>query len=134
MYMHLDEGHYTALQKDLIRRQGSAMQKEFIAAALSNETFIAFVRDKANSTGSKDIPILKERLTENQYKEPPEDTEIIIYDTWKKIPPESTCNASFWAEVTLKHIEEKRIDAYFLAANGGPCQVEENELKNPCRH
>ena len=119
MYMHLDEGHYTALQKDLIRRQGSALQKDFIAAALSNDKFIKFVRDMASTIGNKDIPILKEQLTENQYKEPPEDTEIIIYDTWKKIPPGSTCNASFWAEVTLRHIEEKRINAYFLAANGG---------------
>ena len=119
MYKHFDKGQYTALRKELLKRKGSVFQQNFIEAALSNEKFIDLVRNKVNSKEGNEIPALKEQLTENQYKDPPEDTEDMIYDTWKMIPPEYTCSVSFWGEVTLSHVENGCIDAYFLAANGG---------------
>ena len=119
MYTHLDAGQYTTLRKELLRRRGSGLQQNFIEAALSNRNFIDFVRKRVNSKEGVDIPDLKEKLTENEYKDPPDDTEDMIYDAWKMIPPEYTCNVSFWGEVTLSHIENGCIDAYFLAANGG---------------
>ena len=119
MYKHFDKGQYTALRKELLKRKGSVFQQNFIKAALSNEKFIDLVRNRVNSKEGNEIPVLKEQLTENQYKDPPEDTEDMIYDAWKMIPPEYTCSVSFWGEVTLSHIENGCIDAYFLAANGG---------------
>ena len=120
MYKHFNDGEYTALRKNLLKEPGSGIQKSFVQAALSNDEFIQFVREKVSTEGSKDIPALKEQLTENQYKDPPPDTENMIYDAWKMIPPKSTCSVSFWGEVTLGHIENGRIDACYLAANGGP--------------
>ena len=119
MYKQLDASEYTELQKALKKRKGSHLQKEFITAALSNTRFIDFVRHHAKTEGDKDVPVLPSQVTEDEYKDPPKDTEIKIYNAWKDIPVNSICNASFWAEVTLKHIEAGWISAHFLAANGG---------------
>ncbi len=119
MYKHLDPSQYTVLRKKLVRKKGSEFQQAFIEASLSNKKFVDFVREQVNTKEGDDIPELEEQLTENQYKYPPYDTEDMIYRTWKMIPPKETCSVSFWGEVTLRHIENGCVDAYFLASDSG---------------
>ena len=48
----------------------------------------------------------------------------MIYDNLKGVPPRVSCRASFWAEVTLRHIEEGAIaDPRWLVANGGQTET-----------
>ena len=119
VYKQLDREQYTKLRKSLLDRKGSDRQREFLYACKSNKNFLEFVRGKAGSVGSKELPVFNEKLTEHEYKDPPEDTEDNLYYLWKTIPPEAACRVSFWGEVTLRHIENNNINAYYLAANGG---------------
>ncbi len=119
VYKQLDREQYSRLRKSLLNRKGSARQREFLNATKSDKDFLEFVRREVDTVGSKEIPVFNEKLTEHEYKDPPEDTEDNLYTSWKKIPPEAACRVSFWGEVTLKQIENEGINAYYLAANGG---------------
>ena len=119
MYKHLSDGEYTEFQKALRERKGSRLQKDFIDAARSNDKFIEFVRSRVKTEGDTDAPVLPHPLTEQEFKEAPQSTEDQMYIAWKDIPVNLICNTSFWAEVTLNHIDRGIISASFLAANGG---------------
>ena len=117
---------YAAFQRNLLKKKGSGMQRAFINAAKENKRFVYYVREKVSTDGIKEIPIISEPLSESEYKDCPIDTEVKLYDTLANITPETACRVSFWGEVTLEHIEgsdegenQRRIQAYYLAANGG---------------
>lgn len=117
----LDDEKYTKLRKKLLAEKGSGLQREFLKAARSDEQFIDFIRN-GRGVGTQDdeeVSILREKLTEHEYKEPPKDTEHRMYAAWKDIPPETACSVTFWGEVTLRHIEAGRIQSSYLAANEG---------------
>ena len=119
MYKQLDRVGYTALRKRLLREKGSGDQQNLLEIAKRNDDFVGFVRSQSGVEGDKEVGIFGEVLTEGMYKEPPKDTEKEIYEMWKELTPEVACRVAFWGEVTLRHIEAGRIDACFLAANGG---------------
>ena len=125
-YKQFNTEEYATLQKSLLRKKGSGMQRTFIDAAKCSKRFVDYIRDKVSTDGITDIPIISEPLSEGEYKESPIDTEVKLHDTWANITPETASRVSFWGEVTLKHIEgsdkgenPRRIKASFLAANGG---------------
>lgn len=118
-YKQLDGEQYSRLRKSLLQKKGSSRQREFLDAARSDKDFLEFARGEVDTTGGKEIPVFNEKLTEHEYKDPPEDTEDNLYDAWRTIPPAAACRVSFWGEATLKQIENERISAAYLAANGG---------------
>lgn len=119
VYKQLSPEQYTRLRKNLLSGKGSDRQRKFLYACKSNDDFLEFVRREVDSEGNEEIPVFNEKLTEHEYKDPPGDTEDNLYTLWKTIPPETACRVSFWGEVTLRHIENNNISAYYLAANGG---------------
>lgn len=119
MYKRLDDEKYTGLRKALLKQKGSDLQREFLKVARSDDEFFHFVRSQVDTKGEKETPLLDETLTEHQYKEPTKDTEERMYKIWKDVPPETACRVTFWGEVTLRHIENNRIQSSYLAANGG---------------
>ena len=119
MYKRLDDEKYTGLRKILLSQKGSCRQREFLNVARSDEKFLRFVRSELDTKGEEEAAVFDETLTEHQYKEPTKDTEQRMYQVWKDIPPETACRVTFWGEVTLRHIEKKRIQSSYLAANGG---------------
>ncbi len=119
MYKRLDDEKYTGLRKALLQQKGSDLQREFLKVARSDDQFWHFVRTKVATKGEKEASVFDERLTEHQYKEPTKDTEQRMYKIWEDVPPETACRVTFWGEVTLRHIENKRIRSSYLAANGG---------------
>ena len=58
-------------------------------------------------------------MTEDEFKAPPEDTEIKLYESWSELTPRIACRSTFWANFTCRHIEDQKINAVYLAANGG---------------
>ncbi len=114
-----DDGTYTSFRRSLLAEKGSRFQRDFLRAARQSAAFLAFVQDKVARVKGDDFPIYGNSLTEHEYKEPPPDTEHALYSTWRGITPAVACRTTFWAEVTFRHIEGKRIEASYLAANGG---------------
>ena len=117
MYKRLNDEAYTKLRKDLLKKDETDLQREFLTAALSNERFLAFMRDVRGimTEGTKDLEVI-DRLSESEYTNPPEDTERAMYTLWQDLPPETACRVTFWGEVTLNHIQQEKIQAYYLAA------------------
>lgn len=114
-----DDSSYTEFRRSLLDEKGSEFQQEFLTATRKSPAFLKFVQDEVSRLEGDDFPIYENSLTEHEYKEPPPDTERALYEAWKEIAPAVACRFTFWAEVTFRHIEESRIQASYLAANGG---------------
>ena len=121
-YAELNEVEYTAFHKKLIaeKERGGEFQREFLTALKDNARFVECVRENApRIAGEPASTIPGALLTEQSFKDPPKNVERMVYDRLKDIPPKTACRISFWAEVTLRHIEEGAIGkASWLAANG----------------
>ncbi len=118
-YKCLKDETYTKLRKNLLRKKGSSLQRELLESVKSDNRFLEFMREHVGTEGTEEIAVLDEKLTEHQYKEPPKETERRMYEAWKNISPETACRVTFWGAVTLRHIQDGRIRASYLAANGG---------------
>ena len=118
-YTEFDDASYTALRKNLLRTKGSDDQKAFLNVLRSSDAYSAWMKERVKIVPGDELPILEENLTEAQFKEPPKTTERQIFEFYESIPPASACRATFWGFMTLRHIEEGRIQSSFLAADGG---------------
>ena len=130
MYKQLNDEAYTALRKALLDKNRADLRKEFLQAALSGKQFVAHVREEhgVGTEGEDELPLLDEPFTEEQYKQPTTDTEI--FQPWTMIPPKVACRPTFWAEITLRHIESGNIQASYLAASANPEPSGEQQLEN----
>ena len=129
-YKQLNDGAYTALRKALLDKERKGLRKEFLQAVLSGKQFVAYIREEHGvaTEGEDELPLLEERFTEEQYKQPTADTKI--FQTWVEIPPKIACRPTFWAEVTLQHIENGNIQASYLAARAKPDSGGDQQLEN----
>ena len=118
-YEEFEDASYTALRKSLVKSKGSDQQREFLTALRSGIHYSGWVRSRVRTESGQKLPILEENLTEAEFKEPPRSTERQIFEFWKEIPPANACRVTFWGFMTLRHIEEGRIQASFLAATDG---------------
>ncbi len=118
-YEELEDASYTELRKNLLRSKGSLEQREFLSILRSSNEFSDWVRQKVKIETGGSLPILEERLTEAEFKEPPKNIEKSIFDAWESISPADACRVTFWGYITLRHTEEGKIKSHYLAANGG---------------
>ena len=118
-YEEFDDAAYTKFRRKLLRTKGGAHQKNFLIAARNNENFLKFVRDDIATVGVKVPALCPERLTEDEFKHPPANTEMALYKAWGELTPRIACRTTFWGNLTCHHIESGRISAVYLAANGG---------------
>ena len=118
-YKEFDDADYTRFRRSLLRAKGSPRQRSFLMAVRSNREFLGFIREDIATNGSRETPLCSERLTENEFKDPPASTETVLYTIWAELRPRLACRTTFWASVTCRHIENEKIDAVYLAANGG---------------
>ena len=116
----MDAGAYTVFHKKLLQTKGGEFQLEFLNALGDSKLFVDFVRTEAPTVSGESVGLIPGALlTEESFKDLPKSEERKIWDCLKDIPPRVACRASFWAEVTLRHIEEGAIeDPRYLAANG----------------
>lgn len=118
-YRELDAIKFAIFRRRLLRARGGAYQRRLLQAAQNNETFVGFVREEAGAYAGKTPPLHEFPLTESEFKDPPWTTEMSLYEAWKDLPARTACRPAFWADVTSRHVEDARIDASYLAANGG---------------
>ena len=119
IYREFVDADYTKFRRGLLRTKGGPRQRDFLRAIRNNEDFLNFVRNGIATGGSGEPPLCPERMTEHEFKNPPASTETELYEAWKELTPRIACRTTFWASVTCRHIEGDRIQAVYLAANGG---------------
>lgn len=110
---------YTGLRKELIRKKGGAAQIEFLDVLKDSQQFIEWLEDKVSIKDGDDFDLVSGPLSEDEFKDQPEFVESELFQKWGGITPAQACRATFWGYVTLRHIQEGKIKAHFLAANGG---------------
>ena len=123
-YEEFDDASYTSLRKGLLRSKGSGKQRKFLEVLRSSRDYSEWVRAQVDIESGSKLLVLEEAMTESEFKDPPKSTEKQVFESWKSIPPASACRVTFWGFMTLRHIEEGRIQSSFLAANGGTSGLE----------
>ena len=121
-YKELKDTDYATLQRDLIAEKGSPFQREFLEKLKDSKDFIKWFHEKVEiEEGQDEISNhLSDQLSEHEFKEPPKQAEEMLFEKWGSIiTPAQACRSSFWGYVTLRHIEEGKIESHYLAANGG---------------
>ena len=116
--VELSDVEYTRFRKTMLRSRGSDAQRGFLEDVRDTGTFLMRTA-QIPTTGLTTAPVIPEPLTESEFKEPPITTERTLYDTWSVLPPATACRSTFWAQVTLDHLRQGRIQSSYLAANGG---------------
>ena len=120
-YRELNDTDYSGLRKSLISEKGSAFQIEFLKILKDSKQFAEWIRGKVNIEESeKDFDLISDELSEHEFKEPPKKVEEELFQKWESIiTPAQACRSSFWGYVTLRHIEKRKMESFYLAANGG---------------
>lgn len=118
LLIELSDLDFTKLRKKLLRKKGSNNQIEFLEKVRDTSSFLNYMEDIDLAYDGK-IPLLLEKLTENEFKEPPIQTEWAIYSKFKSLSPAQACRSSFWAKVTLEHLQSSKIESSYLAGNRG---------------
>ena len=118
-HKELKDSDYTRLRRNLLRTKGGPLQRDFLEAVRNNQAFLDYIRSETSTEGSYELPLSPDPMTEDEFKAPPGDTEIRLYESWSQLTPRIACRATFWANFTCRHIEAQKIDAVYLAANGG---------------
>ncbi len=119
-YRELNDADYSALRKRLIKEKGSALQREFLGVLKDSTQFIAWI-ENATETHDEgtDFDLVSDKLSEDEFRELPASAEKDLFEKWEAITPAQACRATFWGYMTLRHIKEGKIEACYLAANGG---------------
>ena len=118
-YKEFDDAAFTKFRKSLLRTKGGSRQQEFLMIVRKNKSFLDFISENIPVDGSQELPLCTDPLTENEFKNPPIDTEKNLYSAWRELTPRIACRTTFWANMTFRHIESGRIDSVYLAADGG---------------
>ena len=118
-HKELKDSDYTRVRRNLLRIKGGPLQRDFLKAVRNNQTFLDYIRLEISTEGSYKLPLSPDPMTEDEFKTPPADTETRLYESWAELTPRIACRSTFWANFTCRHIEAKKINAVYLAANGG---------------
>ena len=118
-YQEFDDAAFSRFRRSLLRNKGGGEQREFLKAVLDDEEFLRVIRSAVVTQGSCEPVLCPDRLTESEFKQPPANTEADLYRAWSSLTPRVACRTTFWANLTCRHIENGRIRAAYLAANGG---------------
>ena len=118
-YRQFEDSGLTRLRLRLLRTKGGEKQRDFLRKVRNDDEFLGYLRKRIAMEGTLEVALCPDRLTENEYKLPPIETEEALYDAWADLTPRVACRTTFWSNVTYRHIEHNRICAVYLAANGG---------------
>ena len=117
-FVELSDVEYTRLRKVLLRTKGSDAQRDFLEDVRDTDAFLERMT-KIPITGTATAPVIPDPLTESEFKEPALLIERTLHETWAALTPATACRSTFWARVTLDHLQSGRIQSSYLAANGG---------------
>ena len=118
VFKELDDGAYTRLRRNLLRVKGGEQQRQFLEIVRDNAALQKWFGD-VPTVGTTEAQLAAHPMTENEYKDPPSDTEQTLYTAWRSLTLATACRSTVWAHMTLEHIRARRIESVYLAANGG---------------
>ena len=120
MHAELHEIEYTRLRRSLIRKsaKGTHAQREFLDVVRDSKRFLAYLGDRVNVQEGDELEPLADRMSESEFGNPPADTERRLFEAWRGLTPRIACRTAFWGRVTMRHIQEGRIESSFLAGDG----------------
>ena len=122
-YAERDEAAYTsftATRGPLLGDKGGEFQRDFLTAAQRPSAFVEFMDEHVPAVTGARVCSFTGALTEQSFKEMTVDQEEDVYDSWRDLTPRVACRVSFWADVTIQHIQVGVLEeASWLAANGG---------------
>ena len=119
-YREFDDAGFSQFRRKLLQVPGGPSQRDFLGTVRDDGEFLRVVRSEVTTVGSEDLVLCPDALTESEFKQPPAMTEAGLYGAWSNLTPRVACRTTFWANLTCRHVENGRIHASFLAANGGP--------------
>lgn len=114
-----DDASYTKLKKGLLKRKGSTLQQEFLGALRSRDLFCQWMNARVDHKKGTQLPVSGTRLSECQFSKPPLSTERDLFAMWREVSPAQASRTTFWGLVTLRHIEQGKIDPSFLVYQDG---------------
>lgn len=114
-YRELSDSDYTKFRRSLLAKKGSPRQIDFLEAAKSSADFVACLDREVGVIGQSEVALSEVPMTENEFGNPPSDTETRLYESWQSIGCRTASRTTFWANVTRRHIIEGRIEASYLA-------------------
>ena len=117
-YREFDDAAFTRFRRKLLRTKGGPEQRAFLQVVRDDEEFLRVIRNSVGTNGLSEPSLCPDVLTESEFKQPPTSTEVDLYRAWSSLTPRIACRATFWANLTCLHIENGRIRAAYLAANG----------------
>lgn len=116
-YREFDNGAYSKLRRDLLRVKGGELQEQFLYAVRHEDRFLEFM-ERLPVVSGENIALCPEPLIEEEFRNPPVDTQRRLYQGWAEITPRVACRSSFWGNVTYNHVRRERIRSVYLAATG----------------
>jgi len=87
-----------------------------------NEIFLKYLQPfilKSEALVGKESAFVDIQLTEREFRNPPEDTQEQIFDSFKDYPSESLSYNGFWGYFIINLIKTNAIQSSYLAANTG---------------
>ena len=118
-YEELESSSYTSLRKELIRSKASPQQWAFLKIMQEDSSvFSEWLLERVEVASGTQLKLLPNPLSEDEFKNSPQDTEEQIYHQWAELTPAIACRPSFWGLVTFRNIEAERLEPSYLAANG----------------
>lgn len=117
-FKEFKDSDYSKFRKELLRDKGNERQRQFLEIVRDTDAFLDHV-SAIPTDGTVNADLAPERMTENEYKDPPYNTERTLYTSWEVLTPAVACRSTFWANLTVEHIRAGRIQSVYLAANGG---------------
>lgn len=117
-WRELDDASYTELRRELLRKKGSEVQRDFLESLKGSSAFASLIRGRVQFTEGDDPPVLQTQLTESEFVKPPANTEQNFYRTWHDTTPAQASRTTFWGNVMLQNIEAGIIEPCFLISSG----------------
>lgn len=117
-WKELSDSDYSAFRRSLLREKGSVRQRDFLSKVRDTSQFLDAM-SALPTVGDLDAELAPSPMTESEYKDPPADSEQALYESWSALSPAIACRSTFWANLTLEHIRNQRLESVYLAANGG---------------
>ena len=121
-WKRLDDEKWSKRRAELLRVKGGPEQERFLETVRNGGDFVREM-DRMPVTGERSPDLYPSRLSEAQFKNPPDGTEARMYDLWKCLPPAVASRMSFWTNFTMEHVRSGLIEPSYLASNGVSSQT-----------
>ena len=127
-YKQIEGGAWLKFGDALLYEKDSPVkQREFLCACLDgNEAFLRYVGDilpEKDTVVGKEEFVFDYKFTEQEFCNPPESTQEIIWNAFHKCDPETLSSCGFWAYTVRRLLETDRIESTFLASGENSSSV-----------